>query len=98
MRSNPNETEGMTRTKSKAKKKDNNKEQQSPPQKTQGNETNYLVYAELKVVERVEEFSCAAGVVGVGRATAFALQHMLSVHSLTLEHHNRNIYNCSDTF
>lgn len=49
MRSNPNETEGMTRTKSKAKKKDNNKEQQSPPQKTQGNETNYLVYAELKV-------------------------------------------------
>lgn len=46
------------------------------------------MYAELKVVERVE-FSCAAaGVVGVGRATAFALQHMLSVHSLTLEHYN----------
>lgn len=57
------------------------------------------MYAELKVVERVEEFSCAAaGVVGVGRATTFALQHMLSVHSLRLEHHNGNIYNYSGTF
>lgn len=57
------------------------------------------MYAELKVVERVEEFSCAAaGVVGVGRATAFTLQHMLSVHSLTLEQHRGNICNSHDTF
>jgi hypothetical protein len=55
------------------------------------------VYAELKVVERVEEFSCAAAdVVDVGRATASLLYNIAyTVHSKD-SGTTTEIHNCSN--